>query len=131
MKLPLYTYINYVFKMQGQHLIAINGTADHVHLLFRISSTKSIADLMRDVKALSSRFVNEKKLLSRPFYWEQGYRAFSCSSKQLSRIKHMIQQQEDYHKDTTIEDEYMELMGERNINFNKSPRLNWISALNS
>ena len=129
MRQPLYTYINYIFKMEGQHLIAINGTSDHLHLLFRISSSQSIAGLIRDVKALSSRFVNEKKLSSKPFYWERGYGAFSCAHAQVPRIKRMIERQDEYHVHKTFHEEYLELMGELNIDFGKTTTLNWFDAL--
>lgn len=131
MKVPLYTYIKSVFKMEGQHLIAINGTADHVHLLFRISASKSIADLMRDVKALSSRYINQNGLSSKPFYWEHGYGAFSCAHGQVPRIRQMIERQELYHEHKTFYDEYTELMGELNIDFSRSSKLNWFDVMRS
>ncbi|MDX1477148.1 MAG: transposase [Saprospiraceae bacterium] len=130
MRVPLYTYINYLFRLDEQHLIAINGAADHLHLLFRTSPTKAIADLMRDVKALSSRYVNDNGLCSKPFYWERGYGAFSCSHAQVPRIRKMIEQQDTYHQHKTFHDEYLELMGELNIDFTRTSILNWFNVIN-
>ncbi|MCF0073396.1 transposase [Dyadobacter sp. CY261] len=41
---------------------AINGMSDHVHLLVGFRTTQSIADLMQDVKADSSQWINANKL---------------------------------------------------------------------
>lgn len=37
----------------------IGGAADHVHLLMGLRATHCLADLMRDLKAVSSRWVHE------------------------------------------------------------------------
>lgn len=125
----LYQYMSYIFKLQGQSLIAINGMPDHVHLLFRMSATKALADLMRDVKALSSRFVNEENLSKTPFYWENGYVAFSCTHAQVEQLLPLFNKQELYHAQHTFKDEILEMMGELNIHFSESPDLRWLDAL--
>lgn len=125
----LYQYITYLFKLEDQHLIAIGGTQDHVHVLFRMTPTKAVADLMRDIKALSSRHVNDKQLSAKPFYWENGYVAFTCTRAQVERIVPLLQQQKAYHTHHTFKEEILEIMGELNIHFDEAPEMQWADAL--
>ena len=59
-KEELYKFITGVITNKGQKLIAINGMADHVHLLVGIKPTLALSDLVRDIKSNSSRFIREK-----------------------------------------------------------------------
>lgn len=44
---------------KGCQVLAINGIPDHVHLVVTIPSTVAIADLVKQVKGVSSHFMNE------------------------------------------------------------------------
>lgn len=61
----LYKYITGIVTNNEQKLMIINGTPDHIHLLIGIKPTIALSDLIRDIKANSSRFINEKR-------WVQG-----------------------------------------------------------
>src|SRR5690242_15619624 len=56
---------------QQQKLLAINNLPDHVHLLVGLNAGLSLSELVRDIKANSSRFVNEKKWVSGRFSWQE------------------------------------------------------------
>ncbi len=58
----LYKYITGIITNEGQKLIAINGMPDHIHILIDLKPNKALSDLVRDIKANSSRFINEKKM---------------------------------------------------------------------
>lgn len=46
----VFKYIHGVLKNLGQFPLAVNGYKDHVHIFFEMSTTKSLAEIMRDVK---------------------------------------------------------------------------------
>jgi REP element-mobilizing transposase RayT len=48
---------------------AIGGIADHVHLLIGLRASACLADVVRDVKAVSSRWVHEE-IGERSFAWQ-------------------------------------------------------------
>jgi putative transposase len=50
----LYKFITGIVRNQGQKLLAINGVADHVHILLNIQPNIALSDLVRDIKANSS-----------------------------------------------------------------------------
>ena len=56
----LQKYITGIVSAQRHKLIAINNMPDHLHLLVGARPDASLSDLVRDIKANSSRFINEK-----------------------------------------------------------------------
>src|ERR1041384_3467817 len=75
-KNELFKYITGIIKNNKQKLLAINGVSDHVHLLIGFEPNIRPSDLIRDIKANSSRFINEKRLVRGKFYWQEGFGAF-------------------------------------------------------
>src|SRR5260370_755270 len=60
-KEELYKYMTGIVKNNGQKLISINGMSDHVHILIGLKPAMALADLVRDIKADSSNFINKRK----------------------------------------------------------------------
>jgi REP element-mobilizing transposase RayT len=82
-------------------VIAIGGMADHTHLLLRLPSTLSVADLARRVKGGSSH-VADQAAGSRSFRWQDGYGAFSVSRSIVPRVRSYVLHQERHHRDRTL-----------------------------
>ncbi len=70
----LYKYITGIIRNNKQKLIAINGMPDHIHILIGLKPTMCLSDLVRDIKANSSKFINEKKWFDGRFEWQKGFR---------------------------------------------------------
>jgi putative transposase len=75
-KEELYKYITGIVKNQGQKLIAINGVEDHVHLLIGLKPAMALANLVREIKADSSNFVNANKFVHGRVQLAGGIRSF-------------------------------------------------------
>src|SRR5205085_11676491 len=101
----LYKYITAIVKNNKQKLITINGMPDHVHVFVGLKPDISISDLVRDIKANSSRFINDKKLTAGKFEWQDGFGAFSYSHSHIDKVYKYIQNQEEHHKKITFGDE--------------------------
>lgn len=69
----LYKYMTGLISNKGQKLIAINGMPDHIHILIGLKPDKSISDLVRDIKANSSKFINDRKWVDGKFEWQTGF----------------------------------------------------------
>ena len=80
----LQKYITGIVSAQKQKLIAINNMPDHLHLLVGLKPDISLSDLVRDVKANSSKFINEKHWVMGRFSWQEGFGAFSYSRSHAS-----------------------------------------------
>lgn len=68
-KEELYKYITGIITNNGHKLIGINGMPDHIHILIGMKPTAALSDIVRDVKANSSKFINEKRWIMGRFEW--------------------------------------------------------------
>ena len=116
-KEDLYKYMTGIVKNQGQKLISINGVADHIHILIGLKPAMALADLVREIKADSSKFVNEKRFVRGRFSWQEGYGAFSYGHSQLNTIIRYIQNQEQHHRRSSFKNEYLTLLRKFDIAF--------------
>ena len=76
----LYPYIASILGAKDGLLLAVGGTADHVHLLIELPAALSVADAMRLVKANSSKWARETFPTHAEFGWQTGYGAFTVSA---------------------------------------------------
>jgi REP element-mobilizing transposase RayT len=97
--------------------ILINGVEDHVHALLSLNPSTKQCDIVRHMKANSSKFVNEKKLTRNKFEWQAGYGSFTFSKSQMDRVFKYVQNQEEHHKKTSFKDEYMKLLDLHEIDY--------------
>jgi putative transposase len=101
----LYRCIQETAQKHGCTVLAINGTSNHVHVLLSIPTTISIAELVQQLKGVSSHFINNEFIQEAPFKWQGSYGAFSVSAWEKEKIRAYIRQQKTHHKTG-------ELMGE-------------------
>jgi REP element-mobilizing transposase RayT len=106
----LQKYITGVISGRNQKLLAINNMPDHLHLLIGLKPDIALSDLVRDVKAGSSRFVNEKHWVIGRFGWQEGFGAFSYSRSQIGTVIRYIENQQKHHATKSFRDEYIELL---------------------
>lgn len=78
----LYSYIGGIIRGEGGTLLEIGGMPDHVHLLAKFKPTGSISDMLKVIKAGSSKWINEEQFKMRKFGWQDGYAAFTVSESQ-------------------------------------------------
>ena len=89
--------------------IAVGGVEDHVHILCRQSKKLSVAQLIRELKRESSKWIKEKEAKLKQFYWQNGYGAFSISPSHVDALIEYIRNQEEHHKKETFQDELRRL----------------------
>lgn len=81
------------FKQVGCKLKIVNGLSDHVHCLFSLSAQRSVSEVIKHVKGISSHFVNQNNMIPEKFAWQKGYAAFSVSESSLPTVYHYIKNQ--------------------------------------
>jgi REP element-mobilizing transposase RayT len=116
-KEEIHKYITGIVTNQGQKMLQINGVADHVHLLIGMKPNIALSDLVRDIKAGSSKFINEKRWIRGKFLWQEGFGAFSYGHSQLDEIIRYIQNQEKHHQQSSFKNEYLALLRKFDIAF--------------
>ena len=75
----LYKYITGIISNKNQKLMIVNGMPNHIHLLIGTKPNCNLSDLVRDLKANSSKWINEKRFVRGKFEWQRGFGAFTVS----------------------------------------------------
>lgn len=94
-------------NLECQSLI-VGGVADHVHMLFQLGRTITIADAVGKIKSTTSAWVNQTRGLRRPFQWQGGYAAFSVSQSNVEAVREYIRRQPERHAKQSFQDELRE-----------------------
>jgi len=115
----LQKYITGIVTAQRHKLIAINNMPDHLHLLVGLRPDAMLSDLVRDVKAGSSKFINEKRWVMVRFSWQEGFGAFSYARSQLGAVIRYIQNQQKHHAKKSFRDEYLELLEKFGVEYDQ------------
>ena len=97
----------------------VGGVADHVHLAVRLSRTLSVADLVKEVKTASSKWLKEQDPAFTAFHWQQGYGAFSVGMSQKETLLRYIDTQEEHHRTRTFQDEYRDFLEKYGIKYDE------------
>ncbi len=116
-KEKLYQYINGIIANKNQKLMIINGMPDHLHLLIGFKPDCNLSDLIRDIKANSSRWINENRFVAGKFEWQTGFGAFTVGQSQIKSVINYISKQEEHHKKKTFREEYIEFLRAYQIEF--------------
>lgn len=111
----LYPYLAALAKEHRAKAYAVNGGLEHVHLLLNVPPTLTVSDLMKFLKANSSRWMRGK--FNRTFGWQAGYGAFSVSHSRRSEVCSYIDSQTEHHKRVSFDDEFVSLLKRNEIEF--------------
>jgi REP element-mobilizing transposase RayT len=109
----LWNYIRGVGHNIGVNVLAVGGTSNHVHALISVPPTKLVAHVIRDLKANSSRHLNETSR----FAWQDGYAAISVSPSMIGKVREYITSQVEHHQRVTFEVEYRSLMDKAGMEY--------------
>jgi putative transposase len=108
-----------VVRQKDCEAYRVGGVADHVHLGIRLSRTLSVADLVKEVKTASSKWLKEQGPTFTDFYWQQGYGAFSVGISQKETLLHYIDSQEEHHRTRTFQDEYRVFLKKYGVDYDE------------
>jgi len=122
----LHKYITGIVSKRGQKLFSIFCMPDHIHILIGMKPSIALSDLVRDIKAGSSGFINEKKWVRGRFNWQEGFGAFSYSRSQIDRVCKYILNQESHHQKSTFNHEYLNLLKKFDVDFDEKYLFEWI-----
>lgn len=113
----LYKYISGIIANKDQKLMIVNGMPNHIHLLIGTKPNCNLSDLIRDIKANSSKWINEKKFTNFHFEWQTGFGAFTVSQSGVPKAIEYIKNQEEHHRKKTFKEEYVEFLKAYQIDF--------------
>jgi len=110
----LWAYMAGICKSYDMLVFAIGGMDDHVHALFRLPPTITLARAVSLLKSNSSRWMSEQGM---KFNWQKGYGAFSVSSSNISAVIKYIDNQEAHHRKMSFEQEFIALLNRHGVRY--------------
>ena len=105
----IHAYLAGICKNLDSPALLVGGVEDHVHLLCRLSKSIAMADLIRDLKRDSSKWIKTEQPPLGDFHWQKGYGAFSISPGHVEPLKTYIANQVEHHRSVSFQDEFREL----------------------
>ena len=118
-------YICGIINNNKSKPLAIYCNPDHIQVLIGMNPSLSISDLVRDIKANSSRWINKNHWISDEFRWQDGYGAFTYSKSQLDKIITYILRQPEHHQKLSFKQEYLEFLKIYEIEFEERYLFEW------
>ena len=115
----LHRYMAKILRALKSPSLTIDGTTDHLHILFSLSRVIKIADLVQEVKTDSSKWIKTLGPEFRNFHWQKGYGAFSIGQSQVPTVKRYIVRQKVHHQRVTFQDEYRKFLKRDQIEYDE------------
>lgn len=122
----LHQYIAGIIRSKSQKSIIVGGTADHVHAFFNLKPSLCPADLIRDIKCNSSKWINERGFVLGHFSWQEGYGVFSYAQSQVENVYNYIKNQEEHHKKKTFREEYLDFLKKFDVPYEDRFLFDWV-----
>jgi putative transposase len=112
MKDELHAYMAGILNRIQCPAMIINSMPDHVHILYRLSKTMSLAAVTEQIKKGSSKWMKKKvsPMRGQPFSWQIGYAAFSVSPSMITSTQQYITHQQTHHQTRSYRQEIEEFM---------------------
>lgn len=99
--------------------IIVNGVEDHIHCFVGLKPVVSVSELMKTVKAKSSKYINDHSLTANRFEWQEGYGVFSYHQSLVDTVFKYIQNQEEHHRMQSFSEEYLGLLKEFKVEYDE------------
>lgn len=101
----LYSYVGGICRRTESPLHAMNGTADHVHMVVSLGKTVALSDLLLNIKRDSSKWIKAADAAMTEFAWQEGYFAFSIGQSGEPALRAYIANQKEHHVKVSFQNE--------------------------
>ncbi|MDZ4819727.1 MAG: IS200/IS605 family transposase [Planctomycetota bacterium] len=102
-------YLVGICRQQGCPSLQIGAVEDHVHILCRQGKAIDVAELVRELKRDSSKWLKTQSPALAEFHWQKGYGAFSISPSHIPQLRKYIANQEEHHRTESFQEEFRRL----------------------
>lgn len=111
----LFPYMAGTLSSLGNPCMIVGGVEDHVHLLFALSRTESLASVVERVKTRATKFLKAEFSELSGFSWQAGYAAFSVGQSEIGRVVQYIRGQEEHHRKFSFREELLSILREHGL----------------
>lgn len=118
-ELELHNYIGGICNKLECQVLKVGGYTDHIHIICLLSKKISLVELMKEIKASSSKWIKTKGECYQNFYWQDGYGAFSVNLSEVDKVVSYISNQHHHHETKTFQDEYREILSKYGVDYDE------------
>lgn len=115
----LHVYMGGTLKGLGCSPIEINTEPDHAHLLFVMTRTDTLSDVVGQVKKSANDWLRARGPQFADFYWQGGFGAFSWSQSSVEEVRQYIRNQREHHQQVSFQDEFRAFLKRYEIEFDE------------
>jgi REP element-mobilizing transposase RayT len=115
----MHAYLATICRDLGTEFVRVGGVADHVHIVTTLPRTLSQAELIEQIKKISSKWIKTIDTRYRGFLWQRGYGAFLVSPSQLDAVLQYVETQQEHHRTRTFQEEFRDLLRRYGVNFDE------------
>ena len=115
----LHTYMATVMDQSGCQTLLINSIEDHIHILFELSRTLAVSQVVEKVKTASSRWIKTQGEEWSGFAWQVGYGAFTVSASNVQAVRHYVENQREHHRLQSFQNEYRAFLDKHGLAYNE------------
>lgn len=115
----LHAYVGATMKHLECTPVEIGGVEDHIHILCLLPRTRTVAEVVKETKRVSTNWLHEQAEELRGFHWQAGYGAFSVSQSNVDEVVDYIRRQEEHHRKVTFQDEYRAFLKKHAVEFDE------------
>jgi REP element-mobilizing transposase RayT len=76
-----------------------------------------VSDFVGQLKASTSKHINETSGLIQKFGWQDGFGAFTVSVSSKDAVSVYIENQMEHHKNQSFEDEYLAMLAKHQVEY--------------
>ena len=115
----VFQHIKQNAKEKDIWLDSVNGYADHAHCLISLGKEQTISKVAQLIKGESSFWINQNKLTTDKFIWQDDYWVVGVSKSHLESVRKYIHNQEGHHSKKSFTNEVNGFMEKYGWNFVK------------
>jgi len=91
-------------------LDCVNGYQEHTHCLISLGREQTISKIAQLIKGESSFWINQNKLTTDKFIWQDDYWVVGVSESHIDPVRKYIHNQEEHHSKNTFNEEVDDFM---------------------
>jgi putative transposase len=100
-------------------VVCVGGTEDHVHCLARQARTITVAEWVKELKRVSSKWAKTQDAALEAFQWQAGYAAFSVSQPLSRTVQRYIERQEEHHRTYDFQTELRQMLAAHGVEYDE------------
>ncbi len=115
----LHSYMGGILNGLGCSPVEINTEPDHAHILFVMSRTETVSNIVGQLKKSSNDWLRNRDRQFLDFYWQGGYGVFSVSQSNVEEVRQYIRGQREHHQQVSFQDEFRTFLKRYEIEFDE------------